>query len=1449
MAELRQGLQGMTDAMNSLSRLRTSVKSDAESILLRAEREIRHGIVAQYWWLYAGESSQSPQMYAPPDKQVILAEVSMIGTVAGQGRQKAGKDGKPVGDGVGAAARFFGLFDVIFAGEYTMYLTSTGKANLWVDDKLVVSVSQASGAAPQEKVAIGAVQLDAGPHTLWVEHVSLQGSGKVNVEWENNARGIVRQKINAWHSAPEPGWQMQLFFLDAPVEQMPRFRGMDSDREGVVDVIEYTNWNDWNTAMMQRAMLPPTVDAQNKMKLAALQTYSASTECADASRSAVETLQSDGATCSQGVIAAINLAAGGCFGEASSRANFTCLNIPTGSCVERVGACQSLERADSLWEAKCASDEALTSLRVHHIGCGEAQRRVAWRCCKVRAPTTQDKSRQMADTGDACHGADDVAAACMGGTALESFSVTANKCPSGGFKIKAVCAEIPPTQMPIGRVAATFWGFLRVPSAQTLQVGVESAGGSRLLLDGTLVADNDGLHAQKEVRASVNVDRGNYMVTTQWFQDSGPEMLRVYALGDGNQIPLKVWHFAPPRVPDDLDKAHLAGGVLMFLGQRQSFVQQDDFIRMPSESVTIAMWVLPTGDAQGSDGVVFSYRKEGGPLLLEVRQAASLTVEVMGSVIDSGVSIVDGSWHHIAVTWRSSDGKVVMFMDGSPVIVRLDSAAGNVITNGGCLALGQHVEVEGCSTILTSEPKDLTQNVVITYSDAGSFRGSLADVVIGGTAWSGSRVRAAMMESQWTSPDSNTGAVWAVTRQQPTPKAYVQDTASSFCVQDMAPLSNWKTSCAAAWNVQWRTQQDLLRDQGSFGRVPRVMQLTGYGRAVAVRNRFTKMPTTALTACMWVKASDGGRDGVILSYGQPAAAQPLLEVSKPSELEASVLGSSVMTMLSILDDTWHHVAVTWESAAGEVHIYVDGKELLKQMDVGKGLQMPNGGCLALGTRFTSVCVLDTALVEALAAAQPESSTQLSGLVGQLTDVLIYSTVIPLGYLRACMHSESPNNIGFQWLRIALTGEQYPDVPWLPVRPAAVANMVIQACAKNGGLRGMFMSEGTYKSLSECRYRCPLLVGDYVAARTTDAAKTLEVHVRMVGVAGAQLSFANAVAVRYLTDTVTLAGDAADPFLPYYIINGAPINRFPAISRLGMRVICAEGSMPGCAHNTSKTTVIQVYSPDGSLVSFWSLWGKWSGYEVQLPINCYSENVQGLAGTMSADAHDFAVGGNRNRFADLDEKCAVSGPLATQIGGIFDGANAENGVAKWCETWSVSASGAKPILHDVTGKVTAQAPFRDVPKPIPAANAVAEAGAVPAQQTCDVLSDRPVWFETCKYAEAQWGAGVGIPALLLAKGFTQELRSVKPDPKMLRDSSGNGQDMEGRGMDLVDGAQDLVDTKRKEPLDLRPYKTFPEKLSVWAFDAAGDESVAAKGVYVSTYAYTDMYVCEFVCIYV
>lgn len=70
----------------------------------------------------------------------------------------------------------------------------------------------------------------------------------------------------------------------------------------------------------------------------------------------------------------------------------------------------------------------------------------------------------------------------------------------------------------------------------------------------------------------------------------------------------------------------------------------------------------------------------------------NLQITVKNSPVDSNgrrVGLSDGSWHFLAVTWRSSDGLAEVIVDGLPRVAASNVRKGEKLLQGGCLAIGQ----------------------------------------------------------------------------------------------------------------------------------------------------------------------------------------------------------------------------------------------------------------------------------------------------------------------------------------------------------------------------------------------------------------------------------------------------------------------------------------------------------------------------------------------------------------------------------------------------------------------------------------------------------------------------------------------------------------------------------------------------------------------------------------
>lgn len=88
------------------------------------------------------------------------------------------------------------------------------------------------------------------------------------------------------------------------------------------------------------------------------------------------------------------------------------------------------------------------------------------------------------------------------------------------------------------RVARRFAGFVELPRGGVWAFALSSDDGSRLLVDGECVVDNDGLHGPEERRGEIALAKGCHAIVVEWFNKSG-----------GAQLSLKVGLAGEPLLP------------------------------------------------------------------------------------------------------------------------------------------------------------------------------------------------------------------------------------------------------------------------------------------------------------------------------------------------------------------------------------------------------------------------------------------------------------------------------------------------------------------------------------------------------------------------------------------------------------------------------------------------------------------------------------------------------------------------------------------------------------------------------------------------------------------------------------------------------------------------------------------------------------------------------------
>jgi predicted outer membrane repeat protein len=105
--------------------------------------------------------------------------------------------------------------------------------------------------------------------------------------------------------------------------------------------------------------------------------------------------------------------------------------------------------------------------------------------------------------------------------------------------------------------------------------------------------------------------------------------------------------------------------------------------QFPSSQMTFEFWVKPLGT-----GTAVSYGSENSEngFSIAIDEHADLSV-VIGDSRVRAFSFEDAEWHHIAITWASSKGKINVFKDGIPEFSGT-LAPGKTIASGGWLVLG-----------------------------------------------------------------------------------------------------------------------------------------------------------------------------------------------------------------------------------------------------------------------------------------------------------------------------------------------------------------------------------------------------------------------------------------------------------------------------------------------------------------------------------------------------------------------------------------------------------------------------------------------------------------------------------------------------------------------------------------------------------------------------------------
>ncbi|XP_022110885.1 sushi, von Willebrand factor type A, EGF and pentraxin domain-containing protein 1-like [Acanthaster planci] len=109
-------------------------------------------------------------------------------------------------------------------------------------------------------------------------------------------------------------------------------------------------------------------------------------------------------------------------------------------------------------------------------------------------------------------------------------------------------------------------------------------------------------------------------------------------------------------------------------------------------------------------------------------------------------------------------------------------------------------------------------------------------------------------------------------------------------------------------------------------------------------------PLRAFTIMMWIRTT--ATEGVILAYTTHISGQTLddaqFAISNPGALEVSIRGHYCSSFISVSDDHWHHLAISWDEHGGILKIYRDGQLRLIRKSMSSDAKIHGGGEFILG---------------------------------------------------------------------------------------------------------------------------------------------------------------------------------------------------------------------------------------------------------------------------------------------------------------------------------------------------------------------------------------------------------------------------------------------------------------------------------------------------------------------
>ena len=301
---------------------------------------------------------------------------------------------------------------------------------------------------------------------------------------------------------------------------------------------------------------------------------------------------------------------------------------------------------------------------------------------------------------------------------------------------------------PVDNFAARFTARIFAPESGTYTFTLVSDDGSQLFVNGALLVNHDGPHARTEKFASTYLTAGHHDVDVRYFEQGQIAAVRLLWEGPGiakeaippvaflrhepvhdrttpvvtlpanahvqsvsntvhNLLGAGTYHYrlvaANPNGTNyganrSLTMPHPSGLSAVQFDGNNDYLRVNAFPDFPRTNLTVEFWIRPDLPVRAF-ATILSYAVSGDDnhFFIDARNMRDFQVGVSGgrSGVFTAPGVDDGQWHHLATSWRSSDGRLDFHVDGALVFTTNNVATGRTLTSGGSFVAGQDQDSVG----------------------------------------------------------------------------------------------------------------------------------------------------------------------------------------------------------------------------------------------------------------------------------------------------------------------------------------------------------------------------------------------------------------------------------------------------------------------------------------------------------------------------------------------------------------------------------------------------------------------------------------------------------------------------------------------------------------------------------------------------------------------------------